>query len=573
MVMSVVKSSAEWWRDAVTYQVYLRSFKDGSGDGIGDLRGLREGLPAIADLGCDAIWLNPSYPSPQRDLGYDIADYRSVDPAYGTLADFDAVVAEAHELGLRVVMDIVANHCSVEHPWFQSALAAVPGSRSRSRFLFRDGRGNGGENPPNNWESVFGGPAWTRVMESDGQPGQWYLHSFDSSQPDFNWRSPDVAEEFDEILRFWFDRGVDGFRIDVAHGMVKEQSLPDSSSFPGTDRTDTSSMWDQPEVHEIYRRWRSIGNSYTPERYFVGEVWVSSNSGLRDYLRPDELHQAFAFDLLVQPWRAQRLKAAVDSGLRQCQAGGVPAWALENHDVHRIVTRYGQEQMTGRPDPSDMIAAARHDGPADIRLGMRRARAAAGLLYALPGTVFLYQGQELGLPEVLDLPDEFRTDPIWSRSGGAEKGRDGCRVPLPWTGAGTTCGFSRNEDAQAWLPQPGVFAALARDVQEADPDSMLALHRQLSELRSDWFRGEQWDGWLESGDDRLIGFRRGPLVCAVNTGASPVGIPASWRAESCLINTALEPDLHAVAADSTSWLLAGDLHAADEDGTVRVHAR
>lgn len=548
----------EWWQDSVVYQVYLRSFRDGSGDGIGDLRGLRQGLSAIADLGCDAIWLNPCYVSPQRDHGYDIADYRSIDPVYGTSEEFDALVRDAHRLGLRVVMDMVANHCSADHPWFREALAAGPGSPQRRRFLFRDGRGNDGEEPPNNWESVFGGSAWTRVNERGGRPGQWYLHSFDPSQPDLNWRDPSVVEDFDDILRFWFDRGVDGFRVDVAHGMIKEQGLPDFPRSPDTGRYDTSAMWDQPEVHDIYRRWRSIGDTYAPRRYFVGEVWVSSDSGLEEYLRPDELHQAFVFDLLVQPWDGRRLMEAIDAGLSRSPAGGTPAWALENHDVHRAVTRYGQTQARERPDPSDMIAAARREGPVDLRLGTRRARAAAGLLLALPGAVYLYQGEELGLPEVLDLPDECRTDPIWRRSGGAQRGRDGCRVPLPWTGEPGAYGFSTGPGVEAWLPQPAAFAPLARALQENDQRSMLALHRQLSRLRSEWLAGAQWRGWAAEAAGGLVAFRRGPIICAVNTSDSAAGIPSSWGIRACLVNTADVPDTQTIAPDSTSWLVPGD---------------
>ncbi len=436
------RDGQDWWTDAVVYQVYLRSFVDSNGDGIGDLAGLTARLDHLSMLDVDALWLNPCYRSPQHDHGYDIADYLAIDPAYGDLDDFRALVEEAHSRGIRVLMDMVANHCSVEHEWFQSALGAPVGSPERSRFLFRDGRGVDGELPPNNWQSVFGGPAWTRVTEPDGQAGQWYFHAFDSSQPDFDWRSADVADHFDAVLRHWFDLGVDGFRIDVAHGLVKSESMADWITDDAA-AGHNYDMWDQPEVHDVYRRWRAIGDSYRPPKYFVGEIWVPESERLSAYLSPDELHQAFDFDLLVQPWNAERMRAAVDRGLDQAaRTGGTPAWTLSNHDVHRTATRYGQRQDLTAPLPTDMIAAARREGDVDVPLGVARARAAIMLQLALPGSVYLYQGEELGLPEVFDLPAEARQDPIWRRSEGAVRGRDGCRVPLPWIGSAPAFGFS-----------------------------------------------------------------------------------------------------------------------------------
>lgn len=542
-------ASAPWWHEAVVYQVYLRSFRDGDGDGVGDLAGLLAGLPDIAALGCDAIWLNPCYASPQRDHGYDIADYRTVDPAYGTMADFDAVVAEAHRLGIRVLMDMVANHCSAEHAWFREALAAGPGSRERARFHFSPGAGRDGALPPGNWQSVFGGPAWTRVTDAEGRAEEWYLHSFDTAQPDLNWRNPEVAEYFRDVLRFWFDRGVDGFRIDVAHGHVKAEGLPD---WPGADDGSGGhnyAMWDQPEVHDIYRDWRAIGDSYREPKYFVGEIWVPSPESLTGYLRPDELHQAFSFELLVQPWSAPHLRRAIETGL--AASDRPPAWTLSNHDVHRTVTRYGQEQALDPADPADMIAAARRTGPADLDRGARRAAAAAALLLALPGTVYLYQGEELGLPEVLDLPAAARQDPIWIRSGGAELGRDGCRVPLPWTAEGADFGFGHGA-APAWLPQPGWFGAYARSTQRDDPDSMLTLYRTLTRLRRERFTDAAPLRWLDPGLDDVLAFSRGSTVCIVNVGAGDVAPPATWRLGTRLVTTAPAP-AGLVAAESTAW--------------------
>ncbi|MGC3955478.1 MAG: glycoside hydrolase family 13 protein [Propionicimonas sp.] len=535
------------WRDAVVYQVYLRSFRDGNGDGVGDLAGLRQGLPHIAGLGCDAIWLNPCYRSPQRDHGYDIADYRAIDPAYGTLADFDTLVAQAHALGLRVLMDMVANHCSAEHPWFRAALAAAPGSPERARFLFRDGRGPDGSQPPNNWESVFGGAAWTRVTEPDGRPGQWYFHAFDSSQPDFDWRNPEVHAEFLDVLRFWYDRGVDGFRIDVAHGTVKAATMPDHA-----DGGHNLAMWDQPEVHDIYREWRALGDSYPTAKYLVGEVWLPRQESLAAYLRPDELHQAFDFGLLVQPWDAGRMRAAITEGLRV--AGSAPAWTLSNHDVHRAVTRYGQQQSLDVPPPTDMISAARRRGPVDLPLGRRRARAAAGLLLALPGSAFLYQGEELGLPEVFDLPDDARQDPIWLRSGGAELGRDGCRVPLPWTPDDATFGFSSSRTAQPWLPQPAWFADYACELQQDDPDSTLVGYRRLLRHRRELFAAGDRLAWLDDPTLGLLGFVRGRGVCVVNFTDQPQRLPPSWPAGAGVLTTAPPADdPHHLPPNSTSW--------------------
>ncbi len=531
------------WSDAVVYQVYLRSFRDGDGDGIGDLLGLRHGLPYIASLGCDAIWINPCYASPQRDHGYDISDYLRIDPTYGDLRDFDDMLAEAHRLGLRVLMDMVANHCSTEHEWFQEAIASTADDPTRDRFIFRDGHGDDGSLPPNNWESVFGGPAWTRVPDENGG-GQWYLHSFDATQPDFNWRNPDVAHYFEKVLAFWFDRGVDGFRVDVAHGLFKDPAFPDHDGSPDEHNV---SMWDLPEVHDVYRSWRQLGDSYPEPKYFVGEVWVPSAERLADYLRADELHQAFNFDLLVQPWRADRFRQAIETGLRVGR--GRPAWTLANHDVHRAATRYGQEQDQAAPPPTDMIAAARRTGPSDIVLGRQRAGAAIALLLALPGSAYLYQGEELGLPEVLDLPEHVRQDPIWHRSDGRQLGRDGCRVPLPWAANGTNFGFSPDGGAGAWLPQPDWFDALAVDAQAGSAGSMLELQRRLLAERRRLFDQSSVLEWLPSPDD-VLAFRRGDVVCLVNFGSESFEPPVSWGSLTPVVSTGptSRPE-----PDTTTW--------------------
>ncbi|BBJ44305.1 alpha-glucosidase [Streptomyces antimycoticus] len=459
-----------WWRDAVIYQVYVRSFADSDGDGIGDLRGVRERLPHLAGLGVDAVWLTPFYASPQADGGYDVADYRTVDPLFGTLGDADDLVRTAHELGLKVIVDVVPNHSSDQHPWFREALADRPGGAARTRYHFRSGRGAHGELPPNDWESVFGGPAWTRTTDPDGTPGEWYLHLFAPEQPDLNWDSPEVRAEFDSVLRFWLDLGVDGFRIDVAHGMVKAAGLPDIG------RTEQAKLigsqvlpfFDQDGVHEIHRSWRRLLDSYPGDRIGVAEAWAPTSERLALYVRPDELHQAFNFQFLKCPWDAAAMREVIDESLAATRSVGAPTtWVLSNHDVVRHTTRYAD----GGPER-----------------GLARARAAALLTLALPGSSYLYQGEELGLPEVTDLPDELRQDPAFFRTSpdgedgqnGQDGFRDGCRVPLPWTRSGESYGFG---PGGSWLPQPDDWSGLSVEAQTGDPGSTLELYRGALALR------------------------------------------------------------------------------------------
>ena len=528
-----------WWRDAVIYQLYLRSFADGDGDGVGDLRGLLRRLDYLRELGVDGFWLNPCYPSPHVDHGYDVAYYTDIDPGYGDLDTFDTVLEQAHARGLKVLLDLVPNHCSAQHPWFRAALAAPPGSPQRARFVFREGRGPAGELPPNNWLSMFGGPAWTRVTDPDGTPGQWYLHLFDPAQPDFDWRNPEVVEFFDEVLRFWFDRGVDGFRIDVANGLLKHPELPDWHGEPPNPYA-----WNRSEVHEIYRRWRRIADAAgapeqasTPRREItlLGEIWEPGEQGLASFLRPGELSQVFFFDLLLQPWNARAFRESIDRAFAEIGPTGTPiTWTLANHDVHRAVSRYGLTHAEPLPPGGDPLAAEmRPLGEVDEELGARRARAAVLLLLALPGSVYLYQGEELGLPEVLDLPDEHRQDPLWTRSGGTDRGRDGCRLPLPWRAGSpeTSFGFT-DAGSRPWLPQPGWFDAHAVDAQLADERSTLNLHRSALELRRRMFSattGEQAVTWLPTpGVCDVLALRHGDAVCAVNFGDVPVSLPPEW---------------------------------------------
>ncbi|MGW7354201.1 glycoside hydrolase family 13 protein [Streptomyces sp. NPDC054784] len=507
-----------WWRDAVIYQVYVRSFLDSTGDGIGDLAGVRAGLPYLRKLGVDGIWLSPFYPSPQHDHGYDVADYRDVDPVYGDLAEFDRLVADARRLGLKVLLDIVPNHCSSDHAWFQAALASEPGSDARARFHFQPGRGPEGDEPPNNWHAMFGGSAWSRVTEADGTPGEWYLHLFTPEQPDLNWRDPRVAADFDDTLRFWLDRGIDGFRVDVAAGLFKNPELPDSPD-PRADERSRDSVnqlaWNQPEVHDVWRRWRALCEEYTAkdgcDRLLVGEVSVPTPQEHARYIRPDELHQAFFFDLLSAPWRADAFRKSIGDAMYDIVGtGSTTTWVLNNHDQVRSVTRYA-----GEP------------GLEGSGLGSERARAAALLMLALPGAAYVYQGEELGLPEVVDLPDELLTDPIFRRTGSRSRVRDGCRVPLPWSGPVSPFGFTSGvEGAQPWLPQPEWFAEHSTDRAVADPGSFWHLYREALQLRRSMPQLGSGDmRWLDSPPDVLAFVRGDGLVCAVNFGTSPVEAP------------------------------------------------
>jgi len=491
-------AAAPWWRSAVIYQVYVRSFADANGDGIGDLAGLRSRLDYIHDLGVDAIWLNPFYPSPQADAGYDVSDYRDVDPRFGTLAEFDALLLDSHARNLRVIIDLVPNHTSSEHPWFKAARSAPPGSRERRRYLFRDGYG---EQPPNNWRSTFGGSAWSRVGPND----QWYLHLFAPEQPDLDWTNPEVRQEFEAILKFWFDRGVDGFRIDVAHGLAKDPGMPDLGESFATSGPAMAGHphWDQDQVHDVYRAWRRVSDAYPGDRTFVAEAWVHTPQQLARYVRSDELHTAFNFNFLLAPWNAQALRSAIDDSLGALASVGAPAtWVLSNHDVVREVTRYGGGD-----------------------LGTQRARAAALLMLGLPGGAYVYQGEELGLPEVLELPDAVRQDPTFFRTGGRQRGRDGCRVPLPWSGEAPPFGFGP-PGSKPWLPQPSNWANSTVEHERSDPESMLSLYREALRLRRELpSLGDGGLAWLPASGDVLAFGREPGFACVVNVGERAVSSP------------------------------------------------
>jgi alpha-glucosidase len=511
---------AEWWRDAVIYQVYVRSFADADGDGTGDLAGVRARLPYLAELGVDALWFSPWYLSPMADAGYDVADYRQIDPAFGTLEEAEALIAEAHGHGLKVIVDIVPNHVSDRHAWFREALAAGPGAAARDLFWFRAGRGADGELPPNNWQSVFGGSAWTRTANPDGSPGEWYLHLFAPEQPDLNWANDKVREEHESVLRFWFDRGADGARIDSATMPAKDPALPDFD--PQTPSVPHPYV-DRDEVHDIYRSWRALADDYPQPRALIGEVWLADPVRFAAYLRPDEMHTAFNFDYLNCPWDADELRRVVDATLAAHEpVGAASTWVLSNHDVTRHVTRYG------RADTSFGLALRQHDVPVDLELGTKRARAALLLNLALPGACYLYQGEELGLWEVEDIPAEVRQDPIFHRTGGTDIGRDGCRVPLPWAGDRAPFGFSPDgADAEPWLPQPAAWAAYTAQAQGSRPDSMLGFYRTaLRRRRAEAALHEAAFRWLPHSEPGVLAFSRGAaLHCVANLSDQPVRLP------------------------------------------------
>ncbi|MDP5226429.1 MULTISPECIES: glycoside hydrolase family 13 protein [Arthrobacter] len=527
---------------------------------MGDMHGITQQLPYLKQLGVDAVWLSPFYKSPQADAGYDVADYRVVDPLFGNNEDFDRMLATAHGLGLKVIVDLVPNHTSDEHVWFQDALAAGPGSPERARYMFREGKGKDGDQAPNNWNSVFGGPAWTRVTEADGTPGEWYLHLFDTKQPDLNWENEEVRDEMRSVLRFWLDKGVDGFRVDVAHGLIKADGLPDwdgaaamvegstaketpadgdddgGDAEPATEPTraegqdlSQAPFFDQDGVHEIYRDWHKVLESYEGDRMLVAEAWVEPAERLARYVRPDEMQQAFNFDFLLAGWDAERLAHSIDASIEAVAAVGAPVtWVLSNHDTVRHPSRFGLKDPATFPK-----GIASEDEQPDAALGLSRARAATLVELALPGSAYLYQGEELGLPEHTTLPASARQDPSFFRTHGAERGRDGCRVPLPWTADAPGYGFSLNGpdgDAQPWLPQPESFRDHAADVQDGVEGSTLELYRAALALRRKHRLGRGAHVWSAQHrpEQGLVAFLNGGVLVLANMGEEPVDLPVGF---------------------------------------------
>jgi alpha-glucosidase len=541
---------ADWWRQAAVYQIYPRSFADADADGIGDIPGITSRVGYLSDLGVDAVWLSPFYPSALADGGYDVDDYRDVDPRLGTLADFDALVTALHGAGIRIVVDIVPNHTSNRHAWFQEAIASPKGSAARDRYIFRDGRGEGGAEPPTDWDSVFGGSAWTRVPD-----GQWYLHFFAEEQPDLNWQNSDVREDFLRTLRFWADRGVDGFRIDVAHMLAKDlgDPLPSQAELDTWAEVGTHPVHDRDEVHEIYAEWRAVFNEYDPPRTAVAEAWVERSRRPR-YASAEGLGQAFNFDLLQAGFDASQFRHIVTDNLELAEeSGSSSTWVLSNHDVVRHATRYGLPDVArdaeGRPTErhgGDWLLSGGMTPVLDRALGTGRARAATLFMLALPGSAYLYQGEELGLHEVVELDDAVRQDPTYFRSLGADVGRDGCRVPLPWESGGSSFGFG---DDGAHLPQPAWFGDLAVDRQDEDPASTLSLYRRALALREELLAAEELE-WVDSGRDDVLWFRRpGGWEVVTNFGSEPFALDDS---NAVLASSATEPGV--LPGATTVWL-------------------
>ena len=561
--MTLINGNEEWWKQAVVYQVYPRSFYDANGDGLGDIRGITAHMDYLRALGIDAIWLSPFYPSPLVDGGYDVADYRNVDPRLGTLEDFDEMAAAAHAAGIKVIVDIVPNHTSTEHEWFKAALAAGPGSPERDRYIFRPGRGENGELPPNGWKSTFGGPGWEPVGD-----GEWYLHLFAVEQADLNWKNPEVREDFKKTLRFWSDRGADGFRIDVAHALAKDLDSRPLDEWPDDldegEPGDENPLWDRPEVHEIYREWRQVFNEYEPARFAVAEAWVVPEHQWM-YASTDELGQVFNFELSKAGWFADELRCAIEEGLAAAErSGSTTTWVLSNHDMPRHPTRYGLPQVRSATHHQLVNDWLLRDGTTyyeDRELGTRRARAALLMELGLPGSVYLYQGEELGLFEVADIPWGALEDPeaAMTSHGDAIKGRDGCRVPLPWKAVDESGDFGFSAPANhrpAHLPQPAWFAQHAVDIEEAEKDSMLKFYRRALAARAELLTatGDTSLSWADGYDDQVIAYSRPTadgrvLTSVTNFGAAAVELPAGevLLASAALVNGKLP-------CDATAWV-------------------
>ena len=573
-----------WWRQAVVYQVYPRSFKDTTGSGLGDLNGVTEKIDYLAALGVDAIWLSPFYPSELADGGYDVADYRAVDPRLGTMRDFDRLTETAHAAGLKIVVDIVPNHSSRLHPWFQAALHAAPGSPERNRYIFRDGRGPNGDEPPTRWVNHFGGPAWTRVPD-----GQWYLHMFTKEQPDFNWDNREVREDFLTTLRFWCDHGADGFRVDVAQALAKDLNRDDLDDYGVMSTNDMPAdgshpVLDRDEVHDIYHEWRrEVFNRYDPPRFAVAEAWVRPE---RQYLyaSPDDLGQIFNFEFAKADWTYPAMKAAIAEGLACAErSGSTSTWVMSNHDVHRHATRYALPQVPTHEYHQISADWALRMGRTYIEnrpLGTRRARAALMLEMALPGSAYVYQGEELGLFEVPDIPWDRLEDPWPLRSDREEstKGRDGCRVPLPWTAADApvpehpndqfgshgSFGFSpAGAASDPHLPQPKWFKDFAVDVESDDPQSMLNFYRRVLALRHRLQTADTSCRWLDcdapSGlndgadgqPDGVIAYaRENGWACVTNFASKPAALPGG----EVLLTSAPLTDDGLLPQDASAWL-------------------
>ncbi len=521
-----LRGPKDWWRQAVVYQIYPRSYADQNGDGIGDLKGITSRVPYLKELGVDAVWLSPFYPSELADGGYDVADYRNIDPRIGTLEEFDVMLETLHANGIRVFVDVVPNHSSDQHEWFQAALKAAPGSPERDRYIFRDGKGENGEIRPSELVSHFGPTAWTRITEPDGTPGQWYMHLFAKEQPDFNWDNQEVRDDFIKTMRFWSDRGVDGYRIDVAHALVKDLKnghLPERQSYDVSVMKDdgTDDLFDRDEVHEIYASWRQVYNEYDPPRVAVAEAWVHANRRAA-YASEKGLGQSFSFDLLGTPWNSKKFHDTIDYNLKaSSKTGSSTTWVFSNHDVIRHATRFGLSDEINKNLPKWFRSADR-ESQINFKQGLERARAATMLILALPGSTYLYQGEELGMHEPLNIPSDQMQDPQWFRSEGSIS-RDGCRVPMPWTSTGSSFGFG---PGGSHLPQPEWFKDVNVEKQDGVKGSTLEMYRDALRIRKDLICEEKltWvKHWL---NNNVLHFKRpNGWQSITNFGNKPIKLP------------------------------------------------
>ncbi|HIX00912.1 MAG TPA: glycoside hydrolase family 13 protein [Candidatus Nesterenkonia stercoripullorum] len=547
-------SDPNWWRQAAVYQIYPRSFSDADGNGVGDLRGIISRVPYLQDLGIDAVWISPFYPSALADGGYDVDDYRDIDPRIGTLADFDQLVETLHAAGIRLIVDIVPNHTSDRHEWFREALRSPRGSAARDRYIFRDGGGENGEQPPSDWVSIFGGGAWSRITEPDGSPGQWYLHHFAPEQPDLNWDNREVREDFLYTLRFWSDRGVDGFRVDVAHGLAKDlpEDLHSQAELDALPKDGSHPTWDRDDVHEIYREWRQVFDEYDPPRIAVAEAWVESDRRPL-YASAEGLGQAFNFDLLEADFDASQFREIVSFNLDLAKtSGSSTTWVLSNHDVVRHATRYGLTESDPEEEKAgtNWLLAGGPQAQLDAEGGLRRARAATLFELALPGSAYLYQGEELGLHEVAEIPEDQRQDPTFFRNPGVSVGRDGCRVPLPWSAQGPSFGFG---DGAAHLPQPEWFRDFSVETEQTDPESTLNLYREALRLRAQLHSGESLT-WLETGDPDVLAFTRpNGWTCVTTFGTGSFDLATLGAAGSVLLSSR-PVEQNVLPGESTAWI-------------------
>lgn len=549
------RNDRPWWRDAVVYQIYARSFADGNNDGIGDFAGITNRIDYLAQLGIDAIWITPCYATPWKDGGYDVANYYELAKEVGEKSEVTKLATALHERGMRLIMDLVPNHTSDQHEWFKAALKAGPNSAQWARYHIIKGKDDG-KNPPNDWRSVFGGAAWSPFPN---HPGYWYLHIFDSSQPDLNWENPEVKAEFEKILRYWFDRGVDGFRIDVAHGLVKDAGYPNNDVYTQmvagaqTKSPAEYPQWDRPGVHEIYRAWRKIADEYSPAKVFCAEAWVNDPTRMAQYIRTDELHTAFNFVYYGAGWDAVKQRNAINESMSTAATYGAPTtWVLSNHDVVRHRTRLA-------PDLGSRENSGKRNRIIDEAAGVKIARAATLFMLGLPGSSYLYQGEELGLPEVTDIPADRREDPAFFRTNGEDGYRDGCRVPIPWTAdAKSNYGFSNQEATPAWLPQPASWANLCVTAQEADPASSLNFYRRALKLRKQLPNlGDGALVWADQDSENYLAFIRGDLFIAANTSGKHLEIQLPSEGELLIASDAgvvVSGYELVLPADSAVWL-------------------